>query len=322
MSEVAFIQVNHPLPNFTEATRDTGIARLIKLAKPKESKAVWMTSFWPLVWGNQEPMRPISSAALSASASERLIALATPKKDFQLDHPIKCNRELYTYSCGRESMIWGAHPLASNANISTRVAQLAVPKAAAEGYKEQREAYIFSCGRSSPIWYLSKAAKTAEERESTLRLATPKKAHPQYQPERDVPWPVSEAAKQAESSTRVEQLARPKTRQDRLVREPTWRVSSASRRAVASARVQELAKPKKTVEGYLSCKEVERPISRGTLRITASERTQGLAKPMIRETMDHVQFNPDAFSVSESARKANPSQRIVELAQPLSRGYK
>ena len=185
-----------------------------------------------------------------------------------------------------------------------------------------REAYIFSCGRSSPIWYLSKAAKTAEERESTLRLATPKKAHPQYQPERDVPWPVSEAAKQAESSTRVEQLARPKTRQDRLVREPTWRVSSASRRAVASARVQELAKPKKTVEGYLPCKEVERPISRGTLRITASERTQGLAKPMIRETMDHVQFNPDAFSVSESARKANPSQRIVELAQPLSRGYK
>ena len=53
-------------------------------------------------------------------------------------------RELYTYSCGRESMIWGAHPLASNANISTRVAQLAVPKAAAEGYKEQRSACILT----------------------------------------------------------------------------------------------------------------------------------------------------------------------------------
>ena len=185
-----------------------------------------------------------------------------------------------------------------------------------------REAYIFSCGRSSPIWHVSEAAKTAEERERSLRLANPKKPHPQYQPEREVPWIVSEPAKRAASSTRVEQLARPKTRQDGLIREPTWRVSSASRRTVASARVQELAKPKQTVEGYFPCKEVEWPISRNTLRAIASERTQNLSKPIIRETMDHVQFNPDAFTVSESARKANPSQRIVELAQPLTRGHK
>lgn len=133
---------------------------------------------------------------------------------------------------------------------------------------------------------------------------------------------MSTTARRAVSSTRVEQLARPKTREDGLVREPAWLVSSASRRAVASARVQELAKPKQTVEGYLPCKEVEWAINRGTLRVTASERTQTLAKPIIRESMDHLQFNPDAFSVSESARKANPSQRIVELAQPLLRGHK
>ena len=185
-----------------------------------------------------------------------------------------------------------------------------------------REAYIFSCGRSSPIWHVSEAAKTAEERERSLRLASPKKPHPHYQPEREVPWLVSETAKRVVTSARVEQLARPKTRQDGLIREPTWRVSSASRRTVASARVQELAKPKQTAEGYFPCKEVEWPVSRNTLRAMASERTQTLAKPIIRETMDHVQFNPDAFTVSESARKANPSQRIVELAQPLSRGHK
>jgi len=86
------VQVNHPLPTFAEATRDTGITRLVKLAKPKESKAVWMTSFWPIVWGNQDMMWPISRAALSANSSERLMTLATPKKDFQLDHPLSCNR--------------------------------------------------------------------------------------------------------------------------------------------------------------------------------------------------------------------------------------
>ena len=37
-------------------------------------------------------MWPISRAALSANASERLMTLATPKKDFQLDHPLSCNR--------------------------------------------------------------------------------------------------------------------------------------------------------------------------------------------------------------------------------------
>jgi len=51
----------------------------------------------PLTWGNQEPMRPISSAALSANASERLSALATPKKNFQLDDPQKCSR--YPLQC-------------------------------------------------------------------------------------------------------------------------------------------------------------------------------------------------------------------------------
>ena len=169
---------------------------------------------------------------------------------------------------------------------------------------------------------MSEAAKTVEERERSMRLAQAKKCHPQYQPEREVPWNVSEPAKRAVSSARVEQLARPKTRQDGLIREPTWRVSSASRRTVASARVQELAKPKQTVEGYLPSRQTEWPISKSTLRAIASERTQSLSKPLIRETMDHVQFNPDAFTVSETARKANASQRIVELAQPISRGHK
>ena len=45
-----------------------------------------------------------------------------------------------------------------------------------------------------------------------------------------------------------------------------------------------------------------------------------LAKPIVRDTMDHVQFNPDAFNVSDVAKKAKASARIKELAQPIIRG--
>ena len=45
-----------------------------------------------------------------------------------------------------------------------------------------------------------------------------------------------------------------------------------------------------------------------------------LAKPIIRDTMDHVQFNPDAFNVSIAAKKAKASARIEELAHPITRG--
>ena len=45
-----------------------------------------------------------------------------------------------------------------------------------------------------------------------------------------------------------------------------------------------------------------------------------LASPIVRDTMDHVQFNPEAFNVSPAAKKAKASSRIEELAQPIQRG--
>ena len=54
--------------------------------------------------------------------------------------------------------------------------------------------------------------------------------------------------------------------------------------------------------------------------INFSRRMNELARPIIRDTMDHVQFNPDAFTVSEMAKKAVASARIEELAQPIRRG--
>lgn len=49
-------------------------------------------------------------------------------------------------------------------------------------------------------------------------------------------------------------------------------------------------------------------------------RMEELSKPIIRDTMDSVQFNPGVFTVSEAAKKAKASPRIEELAEPIRRG--
>ena len=55
------------------------------------------------------------------------------------------------------------------------------------------------------------------------------------------------------------------------------------------------------------------------LSLSSPSRMSELAKPIVRDTMDHVQFNPDAFNVSDAAKKARVSARIEELAQPIKR---
>ena len=89
--------------------------------------------------------------------------------------------------------------------------------------------------------------------------------------------------------------------------------------ASPTSRVVELSKPKAFVEGYVPCREVAWPVHGAAKRAVASERLGELAQPVVRETMDHVQFNPDAFNVSATAKKAKCSNRVVELAQPITR---
>ena len=60
-------------------------------------------------------------------------------------------------------------------------------------------------------------------------------------------------------------------------------------------------------------------VTSGAKKAVASKRMTELSTPIVRETMDLVQFNPDAFFVSENAKKAKASARIQELAQPLVR---
>ena len=60
-----------------------------------------------------------------------------------------------------------------------------------------------------------------------------------------------------------------------------------------------------------------REISAAAKRAVMSQRVSELAEANVRDTMNKVQFNPQAFVVSQAALKAHASSRIVELAQPI-----
>lgn len=75
-------------------------------------------------------------------------------------------------------------------------------------------------------------------------------------------------------------------------------------------------------EGYRPIRDGEWRVPRSALKTIATERLKELAAPIVRDTMDHVQFNPLAFTVKESALKGRISARINDLAVPIIRGAK
>ncbi|CAI7993362.1 Testicular haploid expressed gene protein-like [Geodia barretti] len=183
-----------------------------------------------------------------------------------------------------------------------------------------REQFVYSCGRCSPIWRVRQDAIICPQRPRTASLAQSKRTHRLYIPAREVQTVVSRAAKGCTASEHTERLAKAKEKAEGPFREPQSQVSEAAKRARPTDRILDLARPKKVAEGYQPCRDVEWKVSNGAKNAVASNRMSEMAGPIIRETMDHVQFNPDAFKVSEAARKATASARIKELAQPIRRG--
>lgn len=313
--DVAMAWTHNGLDDVRSNTRRR--SRIVTLATPKHSKATYWTSFGPtLVWGNQDPMWPLSRHALAARLSPRLLQLSQHKINYQ---DLSKHIPEYVYSCGRSSSLWHVSPAAAKGKSSTRVIQLAQPKVDHSDETKHIPQSIFSCGRSSPIWEVTEPARNCVDREHTLRLSQPKPFHRDYIPNRDVQWPVSKAAQEAIPRSYTESLAKAKERQEGPVRDPEWRVSRGAMVASPTSRVVELSKPKGFVEGYVSCRDVAWPVHPAAKRAVASERLGELAMPVVRETMDHVQFNPDAFTVSAAAKKAKCSDRVAELAQPITR---
>lgn len=298
-----------------ERIRQSGRERLMELSRPKDIKIGYFTNVGPnVMWGTQEMLWPLNPNI--QKASERVEQLATPKKDFStVDSK---GRPLFLYSCGRPSQIWDAPPRTQQ-EASQRVQLLANPKAFHSGYKEDRSQFFYSCGRNSPIWTVTQAAKSAGERPRTNQLATHRNPVREFQPARQIETIIPGPALSASASERLQTLATPKNRSEGPFRDPKWPVTPAAKNASAKARSQELARPKGTTDGYMLPKDEMWPISKAAKRATASGRVGELSKPVVRASMDHVQFNPDAFVVKETALKGVIPKRVFDLANPSSR---
>ncbi|XP_076461201.1 sperm microtubule associated protein 2-like isoform X2 [Babylonia areolata] len=302
-----------------ERIRENARLRLQQLARHKEPKIAFHTCVGPRVmWGTQEMLWPVSPNAMNGSATPRVQALATPKKDFQAG-TVHEGRPQYYYSAGRSSVIWSVSDGAKQGSASERVQTLAEHKKYHPDWQEHKQQFYFSCGRASPIWTVPGGATQCSERPRTTQLAEHRKYHSEFQGERPVQSVVSAAARLTKASDHVTNLALPKSRPDGPFRDPQWPVSDQAKSAVASARCMELARAKPLAEGFQHAKEIEWPVSKAAKRAQASGRLLELARPITRASMDHLQFNPNAFAVKESALKGGIPRRIEELAQPINR---
>ncbi|XP_061171605.1 sperm microtubule associated protein 2-like isoform X1 [Saccostrea echinata] len=312
-----------------ERIRQSGRERLLDLSRPKEIKIGYFTNVGPnVMWGTQEMLWPVNPNI--QKANDRVEQLATPKKDFSTTE--SKGRPLFYYSCGRPSMIWEAPPK-NLPEASQRVQQLAEAKPFHPNYKEDRDIlgpddilklfpksqFFYSCGRESPIWTVTKGAKSAGERPRTNQLAAHRPPVKEFQPARQIETIIPGPALTASASERLQALATPKNRSEGPFRPPQWPVLPAAKNASAKARSVELARPRGTTDGYMLPKDEIWPISRAAKRATASGRVNELSKPVVRASMDHVQFNPEAFIVKETALKGVIPKRVFDLANPITR---
>lgn len=291
----------------------------MELSSPKQSQAIWWTSFEPnLVWGNQEPMWRIKPETLSAVATPRVEELALPKIDYSFPRMFIPQ---HMYGCGRVSQIWTVSPHALRGRATRRVRELARHKSAPPRYLAQHiPHYEYGCGRESAIWELGPHTLSCPNRPRTAMLAVPKQPHPDYRPCKPPQSIVTEEARLYTITPYLEELAKPKVHSDGPFRDAEWKVSENAKQCIAGERLVELARAKKPSEGYQPSRGPIWKVGMGALNAVASNRMEELSKPIIRDTMDSVQFNPGVFSVSEAAKKAKASARIEELAQPITRG--
>ena len=102
-----------------------------------------------------------------------------------------------------------------------------------------------------------------------------------------------------------------------------------ARKATASPRTLELARYKPPYEGYHfnfdygagseKLPKLIRVVSQNAKNAVPSSRIKELSVPIIRQSMDSVQFDPNAFIIKRNVLNAYCPPRIAELAQPLVR---
>lgn len=310
--------------------------RIEELAAFKRSKQDPLTSFESkqLRWGDKDSMWTVSDASKRTNPSKRLQQLAQSKKDFK-DHTNEVH--LYTFSCGRSSPLQNIRR--SQFQISDRIAKLAEPKRLPKinQINANGSLWTYSCGRESPIWS-GRRVDQIQDRPSKAdcRLALPKINHKKFVPNRELRQDgrLSQAwykkfleRGDAICTERLDQLALPKHRTDPNIcfidsRQPEQSIRPVRKGALnttASSRLEELAQPnEKRYEGFVPDR-FRWPVSKRALKHSSSDRTTALATPVVRPSMEHTQYDPDAFFVKPAAMKAKCSERIQQMAIAIQR---
>ncbi|XP_052055414.1 testicular haploid expressed gene protein-like [Apodemus sylvaticus] len=280
--------------------------RVQDLARPKKQ---WGTPDRRLFWGNQDPIRPVSEAALKATLTKRIEDLAQPRLVSRHYVP---NRAQYYYSCGRESVIWEISPPALFTRPSKRIQKLAKPNRFKTQCLLTREKIPGTVRFSDPSPRI-------------LRLSIAKGTDPNYIPPKNIETKISFSTLSAVATPRIVDLAHPRIKIEGLCYErerselPIRPVAPAALVANPSERTIFLAKSKRVHEDYQPVRDARWPVSYAATHSQVSDRIQELANPHTRGPSHVVYYDPDVFKVKPSALKAHCSSRIKELAEPIVR---
>ncbi|CAH6887634.1 Thegl [Phodopus roborovskii] len=282
--------------------------RIEDLSRPKKQ---WGTPDRRLFWGNQDPIRPVSEAALKAQLTRRLEDLAQPKLVSRHYVP---NRAQYYYSCGRESVIWEIPPPALFTRPSKRIQKLAKPN------RFKTQFLLHSNDNLAP-----EAVRFSDPSPRILQLSVAKGTDPSYVPPKSIETKISFSTLSAVASPRIVDLAHPRIKIEGLCYErvkselPIRPVAPAALLAKPTARTITLAKSKPVHVDYLPARDARWPVSYAAAHSQVSSRVQELANPPTRASVHIVYYDPDVFKVKPSALKAQCSPRVKELAEPIVR---
>ncbi|XP_048358674.1 testicular haploid expressed gene protein-like isoform X2 [Sphaerodactylus townsendi] len=288
------------------------IHRIHHLAKPKKIEDVWNFSR-KLVWGNQETIWPLSPWALTGQPNKRILNLAKPKKNFgrKLHH-----RPLHVFSSNLESTIW-EHP-SDIYHTSERIRLLSEPRQYSTLYLEQRP-------RRSAVWPVSSSALSCKASQRLLDLSQPRNLSPSFIFPKEHKTRIKQSVRTAVASARIQRLAQPIVKksnpcyENRYMEAPIRKVNLAALQTVATPRLVELSKAKALPPNSFPDRRAEWSVSQAAKKTVASPRLLELARCPTRASTNFVQFNPEAFTVTEAAKKARCTDRLNKLAEPILR---
>lgn len=260
-----------------------------------------------------------SSAAVSEkkeilTGKRRMASLARPKP---LPAGFIDDRRTVYFENNKLVKSWENGDVNTKCDLTDRLEQLVQPK---PQHKE------WEGDQPTPIWKVSAAAKQGNATKRLNFLARPKQHVSDWQPDRSMYSRISSAAKCAEPSARIEQLARHKVYAE-LTCNPDllwdWgvgesEISQAALDCIASDRIQSLAVPKETHRGYKDPRNVEWRVSDAARATVPNARIQKLARPKSK-SMYMEDYKPSWWKVSSGARLATANERLEELATPIPR---